>query len=704
MKALSRREFIKLSTLSLLGVGIAACAPATTAPANTSVPATSVSAATSAPAATAVATKAPAATTAPAATKAPAATMPPAAKYKEAPMLAAMVTAGKLPPIDQRLPTNPIVIPPADGFKGVYGGVLRFPYQGFGNRWHVRELIRETAKCVVFDDKMNLIPHQVESFDISSDAKVWTFHLRKGAKWSNGKPFTSADYKWTYDHYIINTDLVSAGTNWKDSWRQVGPDGKVVNATIETPDETTVKLTYSIAQTQGVYFFKEFMPLPSDYVKQFHMDTTSDKAVLDKAVKDGGFKTWQDLFDNQCWYALNPEVPMMNPWVPDKTKMPAELFVTTRNPYFMGVDPDGNQLPYIDQQQYRLYEQTDTMKLWMLNGEVDMWPEVVLGDVQAFKDAETKSGATLVKNNQAAHTGMQLNMTSKDKRLREFFQKRDVRIAISLSANRDEMNQLLTLGLAVPRNYSPIKSSPNYYEKATTAYIQYDVNKANELLDGAGYKDKNAKGQRLWPGTQEPISWILEQTADPGTLEGDSSNLVVKYLAAVGLTMTAKPVARTLYDQHTTANDLDAGFWGGDRCFMPLLSPSIFQGRQIDRAFDVAWALWKNNPGNPPPAAEEPPADHWIKKIWAIWDQIAAEPDTAKKNALFVGILDIWATEVPMICYVGDWVLHTYIHKGIHNLKAGTTLDWGTNWIALLALETLSYEDPANQSTAKLIA
>ena len=81
---ISRREFLRLTTFASAAAVMAACAPAVTQ------------------------------TAAPAATKAPVATAAPASKYKEAPMLAELVKAGKLPAVDQRLPANPLVVKPIE--------------------------------------------------------------------------------------------------------------------------------------------------------------------------------------------------------------------------------------------------------------------------------------------------------------------------------------------------------------------------------------------------------------------------------------------------------------------------------------------------------------------------------------------------------------------------------------------------------------
>jgi peptide/nickel transport system substrate-binding protein len=110
-----------------------------------------------------------------------------------------------------------------------------------------------------------------------------------------------------------------------------------------------------------------------------------------------------------------------------------------------------------------------------------------------------------------------------------------VRIAISYAMNRDEVNELIYNGLLTPRQYSPLSVSPNYYPKLSDAYIEYDPDKANELLDAAGYDKRDADGFRLWKDGSGPISFIIEGTAEPGSAGEDEALLMVKYLGEVGI-------------------------------------------------------------------------------------------------------------------------------------------------------------------------
>src|SRR5215472_9249669 len=123
----ARRRFLKLAALTA-AAGVAACSsPAPAAP--TAAPASPTPAPTTAPVTVSQAQPTPAPTVA-------------ASKFKEAPMLADLVKQGKLPPVDQRLPTNPRIITPLEDV-GQYGGTWHRAYKGLSDRWGPTKLTED---------------------------------------------------------------------------------------------------------------------------------------------------------------------------------------------------------------------------------------------------------------------------------------------------------------------------------------------------------------------------------------------------------------------------------------------------------------------------------------------------------------------------------------------------------------------------------
>jgi len=690
---ISRRKFLQLSSVAAAGVVATACAGAepTEAPVQEAPTEAPAEAPTEAPAEpTEAPAEAPAEPTA-----APVEEAPAAAAGNEAPMLAELVAAGTLPPLAERLPKNPAVIPVNDGI-GNYGGTIRRGFKGVSDRWGPTKM--NDHFYAWFDIDLNLIPHLAESWETNDNASEWTFHLREGTKWSDGVEFTTDDLVWWYENVMLNADLFpSVYTKWT-----AGADKTPM--VLEAIDKYTFKMTfvqamplfiYDLTRGVGMEAFGVGNTVPSHYMKQFHPNF-GDKAAIEAAATAAGFDTWVAYYQDKDYWFLNPERPGLGPWLANNA-FSEELFVMERNPYWYGVDPEGNQLPYVDHVNHRLFESPEVFNLWITNGEVDyQGRHVAMADYTLFKESEESGKYSVFVQKNASHVAMQCNLTTKNERLREFFNDRNVRIALSLAANREEMNELAYDGFLKPRQYSPLEESPQYYPKLSDVYLDYDPDKANQLLDEAGYAEKDADGFRLWKdGSGETLSFIIESDKEAGTPDEDAAQLVVKYLADVGVKATYNYAERSLYTEHYNSNDIEAAFWGGDRTVLPLapLAP-IFRGTMADRPWCSAWTLYFNEPTNP--NAEEPPADHWIRDIWAIWDELSQTPDPDKQNELFFKILDIWAEELPMIGYLGQAPQPLIIKNGFRGCLPGMPYDDTIADEHLLGPETTYWEDPEN--------
>ncbi len=661
--AFSRREFIRISAVTSAGAIAVACGPS------------------GEPEEEPMAEEAPAAE-APAAEEAV-----PMGKYQEAPMLADMVAAGDLPPVDERLPANPGVLPNAAGSAGNYGGVVRRGFKGVSDRWGPTKM--QDRGLGWYDQDLNVQPRLAESWSINDDATEWTFNLREGAKWSDGESFNASAFQWWYDNDLLNTDINPAvHPRWRSGDQVMG---------LEAADDHTVK--YSFGEPKPLFIYECLRTtariyLPGHYLSQFHLELVEDKEKLQADTEAAGFNAWNEYYVDRRWWYINPDLPSMGPWHA-ANELSNELFIMQRNPYFPLVDADGQQLPYVDHVHHRLFETPDVFELRIINGEIDFQGRhVSLDSFTLFKENEEKGDYSVYLGYASGHTAIQLNQTTKEPRLRELFQNRDVRIALSVAVDRDTLNELVFDGLLTPRQYSPLSSSPQANADQAGAYIQYDPDMANQLLDGAGYGDKNSDGQRLWPGTNEPISFIIEGTAQPGTQGEDAVLQIVKYFAEVGITTTYQYFERSLYTEHFRANEIEAAFWGGDRTVLPIVAPWIFTATMIDRPWGVAWGLYRSQ-GDADPNSEEPPEGHWIWDIWALHDQITVEPSDAKRNELFQQILAIWAEELPMIGYLGESPKLVIVKNGFTGYLPGFPLDDTTGDEHLLHTETYYWENPA---------
>ena len=278
------------------------------------------------------------------------------ASFKEAPQLADLVKQGKLPPVAQRLPAEPMVIKPFESV-GRYGGTWHRAFIGpsdgeNGNR------INASDKILFWDfTGSKIVPSIAKGFELSKDGKTTTIFLRKGMKWGDGAPFTADDFAFWFDDLYGNKNIVGAPIADMSAG---GKPGRVVKV-----DETTVQFVFenpyylfpdmlagdtligggqSVQQTGGKTYGAY---APAHYLKQFLPKYSSEADVTAKA-KAAGFDSWvRWLHVAMCDWQLNPNLPTLGPW---HTVRPinTQAWVMERNPFYYAVDTDGNQLPYMD--------------------------------------------------------------------------------------------------------------------------------------------------------------------------------------------------------------------------------------------------------------------------------------------------------------------------------------------------------------------
>src|SRR6266496_4603426 len=216
--------------------------------------------------------------------------------FKEAPALAELVKAGKLPPVQERVGQDPLVIKPLTEI-GKYGGTWRRGFTGPGDQWNGFRSASGPDHLLFWDyTGEKIVPNIAKGYELQDGGKTILLYLRKGHKWSDGEPFTADDFVFWYEDLLLNKDL---NPTIHAAFTISGKPGKV-----EKVDETTVKFVFP----EPYYFFPNMlagatpisapsfmadvagvgMPAPAHYLKPF-LPKYTPQATIDQLIKDGGF-------------------------------------------------------------------------------------------------------------------------------------------------------------------------------------------------------------------------------------------------------------------------------------------------------------------------------------------------------------------------------------------------------------------------------
>lgn len=465
----------------------------------------------------------------------------------EAPMLAEMVANGEIEPLGDRLPDEPATLHML-GAPGVYGGTMYTFVTGPDPWQDMMPAPEMSPRFLQMDTDGNIGASILSDWDISSDYTVGTFTLREGMRWSDGEPVKMEDVRIVYE-VMQNTE----GLTW---WNLDYPR-KGYEVDFEALDEWTFRLTLNkpkprweeeLAGNAG----NEIMNIqPSHWLGRWHPDYNSN---AEAEAEDAGFDDWNAAFnDHYNPYGITEMKPTLHPWyVAEAT---SDQRVLVRNPYFYGVDPQGRQLPYIDRIIAQIVD-SETYNLNVVSGESDVaYLYASFEDFTLFKQNEDDGDYRVVTipGLLASNLAVMLNHTNDDPVKRELY--RDIRFkqAVSVSINRDEINDILYRGQGVTGQPTAKPSETWYRSEWLDVYAQYDPGLANRLLDEVGMADRGSNGFRLGPDGNS--FQIILMVTDGVAIEGPE--LIKEYFEEVGLRTEIRNVGGDLYTEAVDAGTYD---------------------------------------------------------------------------------------------------------------------------------------------------
>jgi len=549
MNGFTRRDFLRISAAAAAGTLVAACQPQTVVVKETVEVEKEVTTVVEKQVTTVVEKEV---------------TVAPAFAQNQAPMLKAMVETGELPEIDERLPSEPGVVEPLEAI-GKYGGTWRRAHTNLSLSSR-----RASEALLIFGrDATTLETNVASEWEVSNDGKVFTFYLRKGQKWSSGEPFSVDDIMFWYEDVLLNEELSPSLPSW---WMPGGEAG-----TVEKVDDYTVRFTFSaphgVLADQIPFRGHAIVTYPMHYLQQFHAKY-GDKAELDQMIAERGFEQWFQLFGNRRDWERNHDFPVHGPWKITNGDWTTHE-IADRNPYYFKVDPEGNQLPYIDKLVNAITD-TEMVPMKVVGGEVDKqaWNTAIANYTLYIENQEKGDYKVYIWNYGSSGTAMHVNAARKvedgdaaGQELRELLQNRDFRTALSKSIDRDELNTLNYKGLAAPvLELFPesVKSDPEIQ-----ALYEYDVDASNQILDDLGLTERDGEGYRLMASGERLELFITCHVSY--AVHMDVAEVVTGYWREVGVRGTLDPTPNETWWPRVRAGEVDVVGYEAD-----YTAPNLF--------------------------------------------------------------------------------------------------------------------------------
>ena len=567
----------------------------------------------------------------------------------------------ELPPVEQRLPDEPLVVAPYSSI-GKYGGTFDMMSNATEAGTSDFLAIRHVNLVRYSDDLQTIVPNVAKSWKWNDDFTQLTFFLRKGHKWSDGAPFTAEDVKYWYDNLSLNPNVFEKPKNYVLVAEK--------RMTVDVIDPQTVRFNLPAPKPGLLAHFANSYAQgfqPKHFLAKWDPELNPD---ADKMAKAAGFKDGMEVLSNYYGNSDWTDTPTPMLRSPDKVaKLPADTMPTLEshilisestegrhlvaNPYFFQVDTAGNQLPYISEQDEIFVNEDEVRLLKLVNSEVHFKAQSLqLSTAPLLLENQEKGDYTVQLRPEITLASFGINMTHENLEKRKVFADLRFRQAMSVAINRPEINEAAFFGMGEPKQYVGFSPPPPFVDaKWKQHYAQYDPKLANKLLDEVGLKDVDGDGFRdLLNGDKLVINLQFSVQGVAAALV----ELVAQHWGAVGVQTTVKEVTPDEYRSAQSANKLDVTMWRNGQPLAIVLGTNQIWVPPYHDYFTVRtnmlWAEWVDSNGA---SGVEPPdyAKQMIKDITEFQSTTVGTPESDKlgarlvenlvKNLLFIGTVQV---------------------------------------------------------------
>lgn len=593
--------------------------------------------------------------------------------YTQAPSLDEM----DLPPVNERLPDEPVIVQPYESI-GQYGGTWNTV------SW---EAGLPNIKMIFYDPPIRWKPDYsgyevglAESYEFNADGTQLTYKLRPGLKWSDGAPYTTADWDFWWNDLAMNENYKGVSVPW---WAR-NEDGTPF--TIQFPDEYTIVMTWDTPRWTAPYIFAqgywEWEPLmkPVHFLKQYHPEYEGDD--------------YETLRRIDRWWET-PGYPTIFAWVCDEV-IPGKGTTFFRNPYYWKVDPAGQQLPYIDYIMVEIQQDEEVRVLYTAQGKYDavfratsdprnipflqQHAEENGYHIQSgwMKGAGAWPGWLVNQYYVGEECGWQGDGSVDAAECRSLLSDTNFLKGLSVALDRERILDEVWDGIGY-KSQATISPQSWHFSRAEgkakleewkTADEAYNTDFAEDYFKAAGFIDLDGDGWRDLPNGEKFTLVIDLNTWGGEQVRNVADQIAKESWEAVGIHTMIKNVQNQPGESERANLGLfmvrgielvEMDFWTAMGWVFPIRNGVYNPAIQMQ-------SLWYNSdPLGSDLLEEGSPA----KRLQALYNQFLAEPDVEKRHEIVWEAIDININSGPFfIGATGDQPMPVVVRDGFHNVSA----------------------------------
>ncbi|MEQ4205644.1 ABC transporter substrate-binding protein [Actinopolymorpha sp. B9G3] len=365
------------------------------------------------------------------------------------------------------------------------------------------------------------VPGLATKWEESADHLTWTYTIRKGVKFSDGTPLTARDAEFTYNLMMTDEDARASSSDLVENF-----------SSVDAPNDTTLVIRLKRPTNQMLALDNAIVPR---HIWEKHEGKVGDFKNFDfPLVGSGPFQVVEFKTDQFIRLKANKD-------------------------YWAGA-------PAYDELVFRYYKTPDASVQALIAGEVD----VVSGlTPAAYKALDGKAGITLNRAANRRFGAITFNMGARTKDGKEFgdghpaLKDKAVRQAIHYATNKDELIAKVNDGMALPGiSYIPPIFDTYHYEPSDADKVTFDIDKANQILDEAGY-ERGSDGIRRMPDSDEPLKFRLLNHSDTPS-EATDSEFLKGWWKQIGIEVTIEAADFTKLNDNLYLGRYDIIFsgWG----------------------------------------------------------------------------------------------------------------------------------------------